>query len=37
MASYQQPRDRNDFEIAVICALRIEANAVEAMFDEFWD
>ncbi|KAF2105028.1 purine and uridine phosphorylase [Rhizodiscina lignyota] len=37
MAKYQQPCRRSDFEIALICALRIEADAVEAMFDEFWD
>ena len=37
MTSYQQPRDPNAFEIAIICVLRIEADAVEVMFDEFWD
>jgi nucleoside phosphorylase len=37
MPTHQQPRDRDGFEIAILCALRIEANAVEAMFDEFWD
>jgi len=31
-----QPKERGDFEIAIICALKIEANAVEAQFDKFW-
>ncbi|KAH7177123.1 nucleoside phosphorylase domain-containing protein [Dactylonectria macrodidyma] len=26
-----------DFEIAIICALKIEADAIEAVFDEHWD
>jgi nucleoside phosphorylase len=32
-----QPRDRNDFEIAIICALPLEASAVSALFDKRWD
>src|SRR5208282_5040681 len=32
-----RPKDRNEFEIAIICALRSEADAVEALFDEYWD
>lgn len=32
-----RPKDRNGFEIAIICALRSEADAVEALFDEYWD
>ena len=36
MASPSQPRDRKDFEIAIICALRSEADAVEALFDKLW-
>jgi nucleoside phosphorylase len=36
MASPPQPRDRKDFEIAIICALRSEADAVEALFDKLW-
>jgi nucleoside phosphorylase len=32
-----QPKDRNGFEIAIICALQSEADAVEALFDEYWD
>ncbi|KAK3044495.1 hypothetical protein LTS18_001142, partial [Coniosporium uncinatum] len=28
---------RADFHIAVICVLPIEADAVEAMLDEFWE
>jgi nucleoside phosphorylase len=31
------PAHRRDFEIAVICALRLEADAVEALFDKFYD
>ena len=31
------PTGRGDFEIAIICALRLEADAVEALFDNFWD
>lgn len=31
-----RPRTRNDFEIAVICALPLEAEAVVAMFDYIW-
>lgn len=33
----RRPASRSDFEIAVVCALTIEANAVEALFDHFWD
>jgi nucleoside phosphorylase len=32
-----QPRHRRDFEIAIICALPIEAEMVRAIFDEHWD
>jgi nucleoside phosphorylase len=32
-----RPRSRNEFEIAVICALPLEFNAVEALFDEHYD
>jgi nucleoside phosphorylase len=31
------PRDRRDFEIAIICALELEANAVHAVFDKLWE
>lgn len=31
-----QPRDRGDFEVAIICALQSEADAVEALFDKSW-
>ncbi|KAB8229928.1 uncharacterized protein BDW43DRAFT_287342 [Aspergillus alliaceus] len=37
MAHPEQPRSRADFEIAIICALPTEANAVEAAFDKYWD
>jgi hypothetical protein len=31
------PRDRRDFEIAIICALPLEASVVGAYFDKQWD
>jgi nucleoside phosphorylase len=33
----RRPAARADFEIAVICALPIEADAVDALFDHYWD
>lgn len=33
----QRPSHRKDFEIAIICALPLEYNAVYLVFDEFWD
>ncbi|KAH0547678.1 hypothetical protein FGG08_000167 [Glutinoglossum americanum] len=36
MTDYPPPTRREDFEIAVICALRIEGDAVEALFDKIW-
>ena len=35
--SHRRPASRQAYEIAVICALPIEADAVEAMFDEDWE
>ncbi|PYH37452.1 kinesin light chain [Aspergillus neoniger CBS 115656] len=32
-----RPRSRDDFTIAIICALPLEADAVEALFDETYD
>ncbi|KAM0203118.1 hypothetical protein ACHAPI_001292, partial [Fusarium lateritium] len=32
-----RPKDRRGFEIAIICALPREANAVNLLFDQFWD
>lgn len=39
MASSQTaaPADRNGFNIAIICALTLESNAVEALFDQFYE
>ena len=37
MTHPSRPRHRSDFEIAIVCALRLEADAVEALFDKFWD
>ena len=33
----QRPAARSDFEIAIICALPLEADAVNADFDHHWD
>lgn len=33
----KRPSSRHGFEIAIICALTIEADAVEALFDNDWD
>lgn len=35
--AFRRPSRRSDFEIAVICALPLEHNAVSLLFDEFWD
>ncbi|KAF5236404.1 hypothetical protein FAUST_6554 [Fusarium austroamericanum] len=32
-----RPNDCRDFKIAVICALTLEADAIEALFDHHWD
>ncbi|KAJ5000853.1 hypothetical protein K4K48_002085 [Colletotrichum sp. SAR 10_66] len=37
MATDQRPRRREDFRIAVLCALRLEFNAAALAFDEFFD
>lgn len=37
MSRSRRPRDRDAFEIAVICALELESNAVEGVFDEVWE
>ncbi|KAK4220484.1 nucleoside phosphorylase domain-containing protein [Podospora fimiseda] len=37
MAQLRRPTSRRDFEIAVICALILEADAVKALFDHHWD
>lgn len=34
--SPRRPVTRRDFEIAVICALPLEADAVDALFDRYW-
>lgn len=31
------PANRNDFHLAIICALPLEADGVESMFVKFWD
>lgn len=35
--AYVRPGGRDDFEIAVICALPLEFDAVTNVFDKFWD
>ncbi|RDA90315.1 hypothetical protein CP533_0394 [Ophiocordyceps camponoti-saundersi (nom. inval.)] len=37
MAEAVRPTDRREFEVAIICALTTEADAVEALFDRYWD
>jgi nucleoside phosphorylase len=37
MASSSRPRDRGNFEIAIVCALPLEFDAASLVFDEFWD
>ncbi|KAF5253916.1 hypothetical protein FANTH_1241 [Fusarium anthophilum] len=32
-----RPSDRHGFEIAIICALTLEADAIEALFDHHWE
>ncbi|KAF5015001.1 hypothetical protein F66182_13822, partial [Fusarium sp. NRRL 66182] len=32
-----RPKSRNDFSIAIICALPLEADAVDGLFDETYD
>ncbi|KAJ9662200.1 hypothetical protein H2198_001551 [Neophaeococcomyces mojaviensis] len=34
---FHAPRDRRDFEIALICALPLEAECVQEAFDKFWE
>ncbi|KAL6886899.1 nucleoside phosphorylase domain-containing protein [Trichoderma evansii] len=33
----EQPRHREDFQVAIICALPVEYDAVSLLFDQFWD
>ncbi len=37
MAPLYKPKQRNEFEVAIICALPIEADAVDALLDTCWD
>lgn len=37
MPTAQRPASRDDFEIAIVCALTLEADAVAALFDHDWD
>jgi nucleoside phosphorylase len=37
MVTLSPPRDRRGFEIALICARQVEADAVHAIFDKFWE
>ncbi|KAK6197686.1 hypothetical protein LQW54_010648 [Pestalotiopsis sp. IQ-011] len=35
--SFREPSSRDDFDIAIVCALETEYNTVSLVFDEFWD
>ena len=37
MHIHPRPSSRSEFEIAIICALAVEVDAVSYVFDEFWD
>ncbi|KAF3185460.1 hypothetical protein TWF225_005242 [Orbilia oligospora] len=37
MASSRRPQNRGDFEVAIICALQAEFEAVEGLLDEHWE
>ncbi|KAF4431430.1 hypothetical protein F53441_13898 [Fusarium austroafricanum] len=37
MSTPSHPHNRHAFEIAIICALPLEADAIEALFDHHWD
>jgi nucleoside phosphorylase len=37
MANQLRPRGREDFEVALVCALTLEFDAVSLVIDEFWD
>jgi hypothetical protein len=37
MANYIRPEDRGESQIAVVCALPVEYDAVALAFDQFWD
>ncbi|KAF3099628.1 hypothetical protein TWF102_002302 [Orbilia oligospora] len=37
MAILRRPYYRDDFEIAIICALKVEFDAVEVLLDEVWE
>ncbi|KAJ6260517.1 phosphorylase superfamily protein [Drechslerella dactyloides] len=37
MSSLSRPSHRDEFDTAIICALRLEFNAVTLLFDEYWD
>ncbi|KAL8376638.1 hypothetical protein RB595_007648 [Gaeumannomyces hyphopodioides] len=37
MASPSRPADRSSFHIAIVCALELEANAADLLFDDIYD
>lgn len=37
MAQFTQPASRDEFRVAIICALTVEADAIVLLFDQFWD
>lgn len=36
-SGYNPPSSRGSFEVAIICALPLEYNAISLLFDHFWD
>ncbi|WYZ41486.1 hypothetical protein EsH8_V_000381 [Colletotrichum jinshuiense] len=37
MSGHRRPRRREDFQVAIICALPLEYDSAALVFDEFWD
>ncbi|KAJ9663512.1 hypothetical protein H2198_000778 [Neophaeococcomyces mojaviensis] len=37
MSTASPPRNRNDFKVAIICALPLEASSVQSVFDICWE
>ncbi|KAL9080199.1 MAG: hypothetical protein Q9157_000982 [Trypethelium eluteriae] len=37
MSKPSKPRGRSDFEIAIICVLKVESDAILTIFDEIWE
>jgi hypothetical protein len=37
VTKHRRPETRKGFAIAILCALTLEADAVDALFDEIWE